>query len=185
MRSNATSRRRIGAASLVVALAASCTDWESRVGAPLPAGSGDPVARQVALEPGPLLHRSSVANPFEGDAQAIGEGKRLYHWYNCSGCHFNGGGGIGPPLMDDDWIYGGAPQNVLDSILQGRANGMPSYAGRLSPEDAWKIVAFVRTLGPPAPDPTLAERAGRHPHRDAGVVDPAAPEPPGPGGADG
>src|SRR5690348_13946358 len=34
------------------------------------------------------------------------EGKRLFTQYNCAGCHFNGGGGIGPALMDAQWIYG-------------------------------------------------------------------------------
>ena len=33
-------------------------------------------------------------------------GRRLYDAFNCVGCHAHGGGGIGPPLMDDKWIYG-------------------------------------------------------------------------------
>ena len=41
-----------------------------------------------------------------------------------------GGGGIGPPLMDDRWIYGSAPENIYASIVQGRPNGMPAWGGR-------------------------------------------------------
>ena len=40
----------------------------------------------------------------------MGEGKRLYAAYNCAPCHgVNGGGAIGPPLIDDKWIYGASP----------------------------------------------------------------------------
>ena len=37
-----------------------------------------------------------ASNPFTGNAFAIAEGGRLYQWFNCVGCHSNGGGGIGP-----------------------------------------------------------------------------------------
>src|ERR1044071_3848683 len=49
----------------------------------------------------------------ETNAYAIAEGKRLYTQLNCVGCHANGGGGMGPPLMDDKWIYGSAPANKI------------------------------------------------------------------------
>src|SRR5512138_1311544 len=45
-------------------------------------------------------------NPYERNAQALADGKRLFDWFNCSGCHAQGGGSIGPALMDDQWIYG-------------------------------------------------------------------------------
>ncbi|MFN7140138.1 MAG: c-type cytochrome, partial [Limisphaerales bacterium] len=61
-------------------------------------------------------------------------------------CHFNGGGGIGPPLMDDQWIYGSDPANVFASIVEGRPNGMPAYRDRIPDADVWKIVAYVRSL---------------------------------------
>jgi cytochrome c oxidase cbb3-type subunit III len=102
--------------------------------------------RQLELQPGVAVEPAAMKSPYEGNAYAIAEGKRLYGWYNCGGCHFAGGGGIGPPLMDDDWIYGDRPQNILDSIMEGRANGMPSYRGKLPQDDALKIVAYVRSL---------------------------------------
>ena len=37
----------------------------------------------------------------------IAEGQQLYMQMNCVGCHSHGGGGMGPPLMDDEWRYGG------------------------------------------------------------------------------
>jgi cytochrome c oxidase cbb3-type subunit III len=94
-------------------------------------------------------------NPFAGDSRAIAEGRRLYDWMNCSGCHFEGGGGIGPPLMDDDWIYGGRrPTQIFDSIASGRANGMPAYGDKLPPEQIWQIVAYVQSLGEGTDDRT-------------------------------
>ena len=102
--------------------------------------------RQIQLQPGIATPVTRMKNPYENNAYAMAEGRRLYQWYNCSGCHFAGGGGIGPPLMDDDWIYGGEPQQILDTIIEGRANGMPAYGGRIAHEDALKIVAYVRSL---------------------------------------
>src|SRR5437764_7001810 len=46
------------------------------------------------------------AAAFEGNAWHISQGQRLFAWMNCSGCHSHGGGGMGPPLRDDEWRYG-------------------------------------------------------------------------------
>jgi cytochrome c oxidase cbb3-type subunit 3 len=78
---------------------------------------------------------------------AINEGKRLYSWFNCVGCHANGGGGMGPPLIDATWIYGSTPANIYSSIMEGRPNGMPAFYGKIPEQEAWKIVAYVRSLG--------------------------------------
>src|SRR4051812_26045155 len=59
-------------------------------------------------------------SPFQENAYGISEGKRLFDQYNCSGCHAHGGGGMGPPLMDDTWIYGPAPANIFETIVEGR-----------------------------------------------------------------
>lgn len=108
---------------------------------------------QLPLAPGMRRATATLANPYAGDTGALAEGKRLYTWMNCSGCHFEGGGGIGPPLMDDDWIYGGAPAQIYDSIASGRANGMPTFGDKLEPQQIWQIVTYVESLavdGPPA-----------------------------------
>jgi cytochrome c oxidase cbb3-type subunit III len=101
--------------------------------------------RQVRLQPG-RPQPARTGGRYEGNAYAISEGKRLYQWYNCSGCHFQGGGGIGPPLMDDQWIYGSDPQNIHETIVEGRPNGMPSYGGHIPEDQAWMITAYVQTL---------------------------------------
>ncbi len=103
-------------------------------------------AVESALVPGGSLPESGVANPNHNNAFAISEGQRLYNWYNCSGCHANGGGGIGPPLIKDQWIYGSEPANIFDTIVKGRPNGMPTWGGRIPEYQIWQIVAYVRSL---------------------------------------
>ena len=87
-----------------------------------------------------------AANPYEENAQAVTDGKRLFAWYNCNGCHANGGGDKGPALMDDEWLYGGEPANIVASIREGRPNGMPSFQGRIPDYQVWQIAAYVRSL---------------------------------------
>lgn len=97
-----------------------------------------PGGQQIATPP--------VPNSYEESAYAVSEGKRLFNEFNCVGCHSNGGGGIGPPLMDSQWIYGGEPANIFASIMEGRPNGMPAWRGRIPEDQGWEIVAYVRSL---------------------------------------
>src|SRR5690242_8929178 len=76
------------------------------------------------IEAGGSEPQPPVSNMYEENAYALSEGQRLFDSYNCSGCHAHGGGGMGPPLMDDKWIYGSEPQQVYSTIMQGRPNGM-------------------------------------------------------------
>jgi cytochrome c oxidase cbb3-type subunit 3 len=89
---------------------------------------------------------SPVSNPYSDNAYAISEGEKLYDAYNCVGCHAHGGGGIGPPLMDNKWIYGSDPQNIYATIVQGRPNGMPSFRYKIPDQQVWEIVAYVRSM---------------------------------------
>jgi cytochrome c oxidase cbb3-type subunit III len=93
--------------------------------------------------------RSALRNdsPYDENAYAVNQGKRLYRWYNCNGCHSMGGGGIGPPLMDAEWKYGGDPANIFESIMRGRPEGMPSFGGHIPEDQVWQIVAYVRSMG--------------------------------------
>jgi cytochrome c oxidase cbb3-type subunit III len=114
-------------------------DW------PPAAGAGTAV-RESPLESGPPTREIAVRNEYEGNAWAVSEGKELYNQFNCSGCHFQGGGGIGPPLMDAQWIYGSRPENIFETIVEGRPNGMPSFRGKLGNDQVWKLVAYVRSM---------------------------------------
>lgn len=113
--------------------------------------------RDTAPPPGAITQSSVHAGqpppypaapaPYQDNAWAVSEGKLLFSSFNCSGCHANGGGGMGPALMDDRWIYGSSPSNIYQTILEGRPNGMPSFRGKIAGNDVWKLVAFVRALG--------------------------------------
>jgi len=98
------------------------------------------------LQPGERVPFPDIKNPDEQSAFEVSEGKRLFGWYNCVGCHANGGGGSGPALMDDDWIYGSDPAQIFRTIVEGRPNGMPSFRGKIPENQIWQIVAYIRSL---------------------------------------
>ena len=98
------------------------------------------------IHPGTPGTQLPVQNPSDQRAFDTNEGKRLFTQYNCSGCHFNGGGGIGPPLMDAVWIYGDSPQNIYSTIVEGRPNGMPSFRQKIPDNQVQQLVAYVRSM---------------------------------------
>ncbi len=87
-------------------------------------------------------------NPFADDAQAAAAGKKLYLDVGCYGCHGRGGGGgMGPSLVDREWRYGGGSDAaVFQSIKDGRPRGMPAWGSRLSDEEIWQIITFLRSI---------------------------------------
>jgi cytochrome c oxidase cbb3-type subunit III len=117
---------------------------------------------ELPINPGPQPAQRFVGteNPFREDRIALRDGERYYMWYNCAGCHGAlGGGGIGPPLRDDDWIYGGDAASIYQSIAQGRPQGMPAYGGIASDDMIWKMAGYIQALaagedvGPQPPVP--------------------------------
>jgi cytochrome c oxidase cbb3-type subunit III len=83
---------------------------------------------------------------YEQNAFILSEGKRLFSAYNCNGCHSMGGGGMGPALMDEKWIYGGQPEQIFSTIVEGRPNGMPSFRDRVPDSQIWQLAAYVRSM---------------------------------------
>lgn len=89
----------------------------------------------------------SLTNPVEGDRRAIATGARIFVAYNCVDCHgADGSGAMGPSFQDGRWRFGGSPAEVFESIYQGRPEGMPAWGGRISDEQIWMLVAYVRSL---------------------------------------
>jgi cytochrome c oxidase cbb3-type subunit 3 len=136
-----------GGVTVAIALATTSCKREERTFRVQPP-SADPVhAVQLStLSPGAHPTTGPVSNDFEQNGYALAEGKRLFSQYNCTGCHANGGGGMGPPLMDDEWLYGYEPQQVYASIVQGRPNGMPAFMGKIPDYQAWELAAYVRSM---------------------------------------
>ena len=139
-----------GVAILFLALAAlvGCERESRRFEEIPPTAMASGLVRQVVLQPGiPTKDLVAGRSSYDENAWAIGEGYRLFNQFNCSGCHgTNGGGGMGPPLMDDQWIYGSDPENIVATIMEGRPNGMPSFRGRVSTQQAYELASYIRSL---------------------------------------
>lgn len=132
-----------------------------------------------ALAPG-LPHSVMTIDPraakYYDNAAAVVTGKRLYGQYNCSGCHSNGGGGMGPSLMDNQWIYGGRLEQIHQTLVEGRPNGMPTWGGKIPDEQLWQISAYVRSMSLPE---TLAAQNGPTPSQSPAPVPRMADQDPG------
>lgn len=125
----------------------------------LPAAAARPNGVPLTnFQPGQPQQRTPVLGPYDENAWGIGEGKRLYQAYNCNGCHAQGGGGIGPALMDNKWIYGFDPEQIHSTIVQGRPNGMPAFGGRIPDQQIWQIVAYVQSLSGQTPQDANTSR---------------------------
>jgi cytochrome c oxidase cbb3-type subunit III len=145
--------------SLVLTVGAGLLWWRDRDYRPQPAAPVNAPVSLSELYAGGKPQESGAPNDYDNSAFAISEGKRLYQWFNCSGCHANGGGDIGPPLMDEKWIYGSKPENIRATLLQGRPNGMPAFRQKMTDSQAWQITAYVRSMSGQVP---MTVRAGRN-----------------------
>ena len=142
------------AATIIIcaALLAPACERETRRYQELPAAAARPESVHLTnFQPGEPRQKAPVLGPYDENAWGMGEGKRLYQAYNCNGCHAQGGGGIGPALMDDKWIYGSDPEQIHSTIVQGRPNGMPAFGGRIPDQQVWQIVAYVQSLSGQTP----------------------------------
>ena len=140
--------RRLVAIAAAIAVLSAC-EREDREFRPPPVGTEAeaPVTlSSIAPGTGPAERPGEMGQAYEENAYHLSEGKRLFTWFNCKGCHANGGGGSGPALMDDSWIYGGALLNVVQTIREGRPNGMPSFRGKIPEEQIMQIAAYVRSM---------------------------------------
>ena len=138
------------AAALAVALAAA------------PAG-GDEITFRHALDNEPLAFEyrpdqeitpaveqfhDTGENPYDGEEEAIAEGKKLYKKY-CQACHLpDGTGRIGPSLVDDQWKYERAGTDVgrFEIIYAGAAGAMQAFGQRMDQDEILKVMAFIETL---------------------------------------
>ena len=102
--------------------------------------------RQLQIPPSQADELKPLHANDERNAYALSQGKTLFRWFNCVGCHAAGGGGMGPALMDEVWRYGASPDDIYQTIMDGRPNGMPAFRGRISEDEVWQLVAYVRSM---------------------------------------
>ena len=123
------------------------------------AANSAPPAIGIPVGPVPGAGKSIPlpANPYEGDQVALAEGRRLFLWYNCAGCHGgHAGGGMGPTLRDHEFQSGDDPAHIFASISEGRGKGMPAWGTKIPEDQIWKLAAYIKSLRTPQePDPPL------------------------------
>ena len=120
-------------------------------------GGTSAASTPVGPVPGGIQAVHYHTNPMAGDAVALQDGRRLFNWYNCSGCHGgHAGGGMGPSLRDETWIYGNRDDQIYDSIAQGRANGMPAWGSKIPETQIWELVSYIKSMRTPQePEPPV------------------------------
>jgi cytochrome c oxidase cbb3-type subunit 3 len=157
-------------AALAVAAVTACDREERKArGAPLPETGP---AQQAALS---TTHSDPRAKQYENVSFQISQGQRLYGWMNCVGCHAHGGGGMGPPLMDEKWRYGGSMEDIVATIQKGRPNGMPSFEHKLTEQQAWQLAAYVRSLSAQPRQDVLSARADEMSNTEPQTLDERKP----------
>jgi len=95
------------------------------------------------------------------DARAIGQ--KLFMTY-CTQCHASdarGGRGF-PNLTDDDWLFGGEPDVIKTTIMNGRNGIMPAFGPALGPEGVRDTANYVRSLSGLGHDAARAARGKAH-----------------------
>lgn len=82
------------------------------------------------------------------DPQAMAIGDRLF-MNNCAQCHGSDARGSKgfPNLTDTDWLHGGSPEHIKETLTQGRIGQMPPMAAAVgSPEDVRNVAHYVLSL---------------------------------------
>jgi len=115
----------------------------------------------ATVEPLFAKYRSMDLRKVAADPEAHAMGERLFLNY-CSQCHGSSAqGGIGfPNLTDKEWLYGGDPETIEQSITNGRMGVMPALGASLGPEGVKDVVAYVRSLSN-LPHDKLAAQLGK------------------------
>lgn len=81
------------------------------------------------------------------DAEALKIGQRLFG-QNCSQCHGSDARGQRgfPNLADNDWLYGGSPEKITETLMNGRQGLMPAQLDAMGEKGIEDLVAYVLSL---------------------------------------
>lgn len=112
-----------------------------------------PIFEAFAAQPIPELAK---------DPDALQVGRNLYA-NHCAMCHGSAARGAAsfPNLTDADWQWGGDPQNIKVSILNGRQGVMPGWASSFTADELDAMVGMIRQLGTPSEKSALESAAGQ------------------------
>src|SRR5262245_51182877 len=104
---------------------------------------------------------AALKNPVPVNAASLAAGKKLFST-NCAPCHGVTGVGDGKAgellnprpanLTDATWKHGGSEAEIFTTIRDGaKGTGMKGFGGRLTTQELWQLVNYVRSLGPKPP----------------------------------
>ncbi len=122
------------------------------------------VEREILVKTGAFLNEETVT--FDDSPASLNAGKDIFI-KNCAACHANDGGGlVGPNLIDEYWIHGGGIKNVFRTIKYGvPQKGMISWESQLNPTEMQEVASYILTLqgtqsaNPKAPEGDKWEQA--------------------------
>ncbi len=129
--------------------------------------SADRYAQEIERgnqEIAPLYAQFAALKPEElaGNTQAMAIGERLF-MNNCSQCHGSDARGSKgfPNLADGDWLHGGSPEKIAETLSKGRSGAMPPMAAAVgSPDDVKNVAHYVLSLSN-APHDSLRAQLGK------------------------
>ncbi|MET3396007.1 cytochrome c oxidase cbb3-type subunit 3 [Variovorax sp. 1140] len=130
------------------------SDWTSR-----DAYEAEVARATQELAPVYAKYASMPVEEISRDPQAHAIGERLFMG-NCAQCHGSDARGSKgfPNLTDKDWLYGGTPEKIIETITRGRVGVMPPMAAAVGTPDEVKNVAnYVLSL---SGEPHDSVRAG-------------------------
>ncbi|MBS0345120.1 MAG: cytochrome-c oxidase, cbb3-type subunit III [Proteobacteria bacterium] len=125
------------------------------------AGQWEAEQKAAAEKYGPIFakYRGMDLNAVAGDKEANEMGHRMFLTYcaQCHGADAKGAKGF-PNLTDNDWLYGGEPDTIKTTILDGRQGMMPPFGPALGADGVKDVANYVRSLSGLANDSLRAQR---------------------------
>jgi len=110
---------------------------------------------------GPLYEKYSreQLTALAKDPEAMKTGERLFVTY-CTTCHGSDARGATgfPNLRDSEWLYGGDPDTIKTTIMNGRAGVMPAWGAALGKEGVFDVAEYVISLSGRRVNENAAER---------------------------
>jgi cytochrome c oxidase cbb3-type subunit 3 len=100
------------------------------------------------LEPMYAAFNAQKPEQLAGDPKAMAVGERLF-MNNCAQCHGSDARGSKsfPNLTDGDWLHGGTPDKIKETITKGRIGQMPPMAAAVgTPDDVRNVSHYVMSL---------------------------------------
>lgn len=100
-----------------------------------------------------------LTNPLQATQDNIAAGGKVFADH-CAECHGDEGKGDGmmaedmdplpPNLTDHEWKHGDTDGEIFAVIRDGTKDGMKKFGRKLTPDQIWQLVTYIRSIGPAA-----------------------------------